>query len=69
MSTYDLERDLIHPASEIVGKLRDALATIGVFVALQTSPSLRQQTDSRLMYGLAWLLPTMMSLSSVSRCP
>lgn len=26
---FDIERDLIHPASEVVGKLRDALAVIG----------------------------------------
>ena len=29
MSTFYLEHDLIHPASEIVGKLRDAIAAIG----------------------------------------
>lgn len=29
MNTFDLEHDLIHPASEIVGKLRDAVAAIG----------------------------------------
>lgn len=29
MPAFDLERDLIHPASEIVSNLRDALAAIG----------------------------------------
>lgn len=28
-AAFDIERDLIHPASEIVGNLRDALAAIG----------------------------------------
>lgn len=46
-----------------------AYFSIGVFVAIRASSSLREQSDARLMYGLAWALPTMMSLSSAYRCP
>ena len=46
-----------------------AYFSIGVFAALRASASLRQQADSKLMYGLAWLLPVTMSISSVANCP
>ena len=46
-----------------------AYFSIGVFVALRTSPSLREQADTGLMYGLAWGLSPMMSFLSLSRCP